>query len=582
LLESVSFGSIDINSGSSPPSTSTYILTLTSTDPVTTTPSLKLIYTITNSDSSTSPRILHILPNAPPVANGVKTIPEPMEFVLPGSANVIKAAHFSDHDPEFQPVTAELKVKSGCLGMKFFQFNSTQARAFSPSDDDSYYYADDDGSDDMSYYYYGYDMDLLHAGAMDEDDNIDVVDITSSVNSGSFVPIADYYLRTLVLSTHSESDYDPAYNCTLQYRLFDGELYSNYATKPVLMKQPPYAPKVVASSKTLDEDAEKVEIALSLTTSSLESSVVSLELPENYETMGTFYQHDGLTEIKRDLGSSTFDQYPTSATASSEWDAEGYNVNALLGPPDLYPIHGDAEGAWQPSGEDLDFFTTITVDIPVFMNKLTVYETWSPRKIVQVETLDHDDPSASFVTVYEREGGLGELTTAAKTQASLEDIVLCPTSYRVSKIKIHVQLVSSSDWYALDAVAVSGYAEGAWNVVSDSTSIFFQPAADFNGKVDASISIIDCPFFRSSRLASESERKSELDLVVMPIPDAPVASDIEVEVEAGATDPAEYVLNLKGAVTNVDGNPLKISFEDFAGGTISVRVGGVTQTVEDR
>jgi hypothetical protein len=112
-----------------------------------------------------------------------------MEFVLPGSANVIKAAHFSDHDPEFQPVTAELKVKSGCLGMKFFQFNSTQARAFSPSDDDSYYYADDDGSDDMSYYYYGYDMDLLHAGAMDEDDNIDVVDITSSVNSGSFVPV---------------------------------------------------------------------------------------------------------------------------------------------------------------------------------------------------------------------------------------------------------------------------------------------------------------------------------------------------------------------------------------------------------
>jgi hypothetical protein len=365
----------------------------------------------------------------------------------------------------------------------------------------------------------------------------------------------------------------------LQYRLSDGELYSNYATKPVMMKKPPYIPKVAASPTAIDEDAEKVEIALSVTTSSLKSSVVSLELPEDYESTGTFYQHDGFTEIKRDLGSSTFDQYPTSATASSEWDAEGYNVNALLGPPDLYPIHGDVEGAWQPSGEDLQFSATITVEIPVFVSKLTAYETWSPRRIVRIETLDHDDLSASFITVYEREGGIG--ISQAKTQASLEDIVLCPTSYRSSKIKIHVEMVSYSDWYALDAVAVSGYAEGALNIVKDSTSIFFQPAPDFNGRVDAALSIIDCPFFSTSRLASESERKTKLDLMILSLPDAPVASDVEVEVEAGASDPTEYVLNLKGAVTNVDGNPLKVSFEN-SGGTISVRVGGATQTVQDR
>jgi hypothetical protein len=176
----------------------------------------------------------------------------------------------------------------------------------------------------------------------------------------------------------------------------------------------------------VQEDAGKSEIAINLTSSSPESAVISLELPSGFSA-GAFYQSDGVTEIKPDLGSSTFSQYPTSATSTSEWDAEGYNVNALLGPPDLYPSSGDAQGAWQPSGDELEFSTTISIDIPVFLRLLTVYETWAARKIVKVSTKDHDNPGAAWVTVYERSDI--SVNTATLT-ASLEDLVICPTSFR--------------------------------------------------------------------------------------------------------------------------------------------------------
>eukprot|EP00520_Triparma_pacifica_P017360 CAMPEP_0118648248 /NCGR_PEP_ID=MMETSP0785-20121206/9053_1 /TAXON_ID=91992 /ORGANISM="Bolidomonas pacifica, Strain CCMP 1866" /LENGTH=1431 /DNA_ID=CAMNT_0006540425 /DNA_START=63 /DNA_END=4355 /DNA_ORIENTATION=+ len=560
-LNTISFGSIVVTPGSSPPSSSSYILTLTSQDPVTTAPSHKLTYTITLSDSSTLTKTLHILPNAPPVTNSVPTS-EPTEHVPPGSSNIIKISHSSNYDPEFQPVTVEFRVKSGCEGLKFAQFNSTQAKILAPGDDDYYYeddsVGDDDGAtDDMAYYYYGYNLDALYTGSMDLDDNINVIDVTTSVNGGSFVTINDYYFRVIVLSTHTDDEYDPDYNCTLQYRFFDGELYSSYATKNVRLQEPPYIPKIFASSVSITEDAEMTEISLSVTSSKPPSSVVSLNLPENHLTAGTFYQHDGVTEIKRDPASATFIQYPTSATASSYWDAEGYNVDALLGKPDLYPSHGDTMGAWQPDGEVLEFSATVVLDIPVFVNALTLYQTWSERRVVKVETFDYDNPDAAPVVVFER-GEIGE--KSAGTSASLEDITICPTSFRSQKVKIHVRLNGFDDWFALDAVAVSGYAEGASSIITDPSSIFFRPAPNFNGNVAGSLTIIDCPFFSAKRLASESERRFDLDVVVTAVEDAPVASNIQIEVEMGAIDGTQFRLDLNNTITNVDGNLLKVSF----------------------
>jgi len=135
-----------------------------------------------------------------------------------GSSNVIKISSQSDSDPEFVNVVSSFRVNSGCVGMRFFQFNSTTAQSFQlPSDDDGYYSGDDD-SDDMSGYYYGYDMDLLYAGALNDADDVEVVEITEGVNGGGFVDVVDYYYRVIVVSTHGINEYDEGYNCTLQYR----------------------------------------------------------------------------------------------------------------------------------------------------------------------------------------------------------------------------------------------------------------------------------------------------------------------------------------------------------------------------
>lgn len=159
-------------------------------------------------------------------------------------------AAFQDYDPEFQTVTSQIRVKHGCDNLKFFQFNSTQAQSLQPPADDDGSYSDDD-SDDRSAYYYGYDMDAIYSGALDLDDYITVVDITDAVNSGSFISIQDYYMRVIVLSTHTASEYSSDYNCTMQYRIFDGELYSEVATKSVMIQEGPYIPTVSAAATTI-------------------------------------------------------------------------------------------------------------------------------------------------------------------------------------------------------------------------------------------------------------------------------------------------------------------------------------------
>lgn len=71
---SPSFGSITVVDGSSPPASSTYVLTLTSSSPVTAAPSHVLSYTLTYGDASTAARTLHVLPNAAPKAHGVEGV----------------------------------------------------------------------------------------------------------------------------------------------------------------------------------------------------------------------------------------------------------------------------------------------------------------------------------------------------------------------------------------------------------------------------------------------------------------------------------------------------------------------------
>ena len=93
-----------------------------------------------------------------------------------------------------------------------------------------------------------------------------------------------------------------------------------------------------------------------------------------------------------------------------------------------------------------------------------------------------------------------------------------------------MRLNDFTDWYALDAVAVSGFAAGPANVLKDPSRLYFKPAEHFNGVVSGvAVSANDCKFYRDKRMASEAARRGVLDLSVVAVHDAPVAGDIEIE-----------------------------------------------------
>ena len=194
----------------------------------------------------------------------------------------------------------------------------------SPTQTATEYEYDDD---DYSAYAYPMYTDVLLYGSLNVGN-----DITELMTAG-WHNLADHYHRFVAVNTLEE--YDAGYVCKIEYRAFDGTLYSASDTIEIELLPPPHLPTVDVQSLSLNEDNELVFSILTsnildpattvLTVTSLPSDVdADAGLPP-----GKLFHADG-REVTMKSGSSTITQFVSGGTFSSEWDAVGYSFGKLF------------------------------------------------------------------------------------------------------------------------------------------------------------------------------------------------------------------------------------------------------------
>ena len=411
--------------------------------------------------------------------------------------------------------TGELKDRS--VAWYHTQYGTPPPTAAPVYDDDDPYYYDD--------YYFPPEAyeDSFHAVTeFAGSGGVDPV----TFSSDRFGKVTDYYGRVFIVSDFPV--YDAEYECVVEYYIDDG-LASNVGSVTVRLEKPPYVPTVNPVVYDFVEDSGMSEVEIGAESDDEETVYLTVEYDGN---SGTFYQDDGVTVIDDYDGKGVIEQYAVAATASSEWPGIGMNTVELLGRPDLWPLAGDLDGAWQPfygtHGEvvgeegDIPFVeqsVTVEVTTPVYLRQVSVYETYHPNCISEVWAKDHDDPSAPFVKVWSR------LVPPPPTPmealiANVDDITVCTTAFRTKFVKLVIQIESENNWYAIDAVSVQGVEQQANNILN-SNKLFFRPKSDFNGVTKATVTVQDCPFYLKDRNTNARGRSNEIVISVAEVNDPP-------------------------------------------------------------
>eukprot|EP00817_Percolomonadidae_sp_ATCC50343_P007790 CAMPEP_0117418810 /NCGR_PEP_ID=MMETSP0758-20121206/520_1 /TAXON_ID=63605 /ORGANISM="Percolomonas cosmopolitus, Strain AE-1 (ATCC 50343)" /LENGTH=544 /DNA_ID=CAMNT_0005199543 /DNA_START=689 /DNA_END=2319 /DNA_ORIENTATION=+ len=92
-------------------------------------------------------------------------------------------------------------------------------------------------------------------------------------------------------------------------------------------------------------------------------------------------------------------QWVTSVHSfSTEYNAD-WKADYVIGPPTVYPKHGDIKGTWAPrQSRDTLEFITVKFATPVFPLSIDVYETYNPGSLIKVEALTS---SNTFIPLFE-------------------------------------------------------------------------------------------------------------------------------------------------------------------------------------
>ena len=552
---------------------------------------LSFSLSLTFSDASLSPSSSvahHLRFNTPPVALG-NTRPYTMDA---GGATVVAAFAVGDHDREGGRYVTKVRVKGGCEGIEFYNFSPDwrhdAVEGYVEEYGETVYYfsddysgGDDDSGDDYNAYddyysvlpFYSDTFDQMIWSIGQEADAGLAPDPFPDLTTPTFVPIDDFYGRIFLFSTHTT--HDSEFECTLEYVHDDGELVSSVSEVSVTFNDPPYTPTIDAISLNIDEDTNS-PVTVSSLVHSEDASTALLILHVDETTHGTYYQADGVTPILTNSASATISQYPVSATASTEWPEEGVNAAALVGPPDLWPESADAAGSWQPyygkHGEFLEEtgelpFTsqTITVEVetPVYLSQVTVYETWSPNRVMEVHAKDHDGGAgAPWIRVWARSGPpLG--SDASTLLASVEDFLVCSVSFRSKFVKLIIKIESEDHWYAIDSVSVVGVEQLASNVVvgglSGGGDLLFFPDEHFHGTSSTRVEISDCRYFLRNRQIGAEARSALISVTVEPVNDVPVIDKSKLEIAASLSVPT--VSDLSALVFDIEDDTHLLTFD---------------------
>ena len=141
-----------------------------------------------------------------------------------------------------------------------------------------------------------------------------------------------------------------------------------------------------------------------------------------------------------------FVQWAAHATASSEYSSSDWSALQASGEPDTYPDHGDIETAWATLKEDDGIqWLDLDYEVPVWISRVEIYETYNPGAITRIEIYDLDGERH---LVWE-----GSMELARTARISTIDI---DADFPSDRIRIILDTRRVSGWNEIDAVALIG------------------------------------------------------------------------------------------------------------------------------
>lgn len=158
--------------------------------------------------------------------------------------------------------------------------------------------------------------------------------------------------------------------------------------------------------------------------------------------------------------------YPT-AEGVGQWAARVVNVSSefgegpnswgshqLLGPPRVYPRHGDIAQAWAPGTRGTDFeFVEVEFAQPVYATAIHVFETNMPGAITRAALWDAT--SNAWHTVYQAVSTMGQRAVANILQIPITDAY--SRRFTTNRIRLELsQAPVAATWYEIDAIRLFG------------------------------------------------------------------------------------------------------------------------------
>lgn len=141
--------------------------------------------------------------------------------------------------------------------------------------------------------------------------------------------------------------------------------------------------------------------------------------------------------------------WAASATASSSYGSINWSADQALMAPDTESC-GDKVTAWASQSNSTVEWLELTYAVPIYLTRITIYETYNPGQIVNVEVIE---PNGSAHSVYSATPLDLRDTCPHQTVISWDT----PLNYPAEKVRVTVdQSVLGMGWAEIDAVEVQG------------------------------------------------------------------------------------------------------------------------------
>lgn len=132
---------------------------------------------------------------------------------------------------------------------------------------------------------------------------------------------------------------------------------------------------------------------------------------------------------------------------SSQYNSTSWSANAVIGPPRVYPQHGDLHGAWASSNIDAKQFIEVLFKERVFLTEVNIYETYHSGGTKRIKA---KDPAGKWDTIYE----------AQQVECHKKSRIFSPSIkkpvYQVNELRIDVDCTKAGTWVEIDAVEMVG------------------------------------------------------------------------------------------------------------------------------